>query len=50
MLIEVNGQIITQFVLQYLENLWQHSFESKASNVLIHCPDSVAYMLPADKI
>lgn len=49
MLTVVNGQTITQFVLECLENLWQDSFETKASNVLVLCTDSVAYMLSAGR-
>lgn len=49
MLTVVNGQTISQFVLDCLENLWQDSFESKVNNVLVLCTDSVAYMLSAGR-
>lgn len=49
MLTVVNGQTITQFVLECLENLWQDSFESKVGNVLMLCTDSVVYMLSAGR-
>lgn len=50
MLTVVNGQTISQFVLDCLENLWQDSFESKVDNVLVLCTDSVAYMISAGRI
>lgn len=49
MLTAVNGQTITQFVLQCLENLWQNTFEAKVDNILMLCTDSVAYMLSAGR-
>lgn len=49
MLEVVNGQTIAQFVVECLESLWQNSFETKVSNVLILCTDSAAYMLSAGR-
>lgn len=49
MLEVVNGQTISNFVIECLKNIWQDNFESKVDNVLVLCTDSVAYMLSAGR-
>lgn len=46
----VNGQSISQFVIECLKKIWGELFDSKVNNVLIMCTDSVAYMLLAGRI
>lgn len=49
MLEKVNGQTISNFVIECLQNIWQDNYERKVDNVLVLCTDSVAYMLSAGR-
>lgn len=46
----VNGQTVSQFVIECLRKLWGDLFQSRVQNVLMMCTDSVAYMILAGKI
>lgn len=46
----VNGETISNFVVECLKQLWGDSYESKFENVLLMCTDSVAYMLKAGRL
>lgn len=50
MLETVNGETISNFVMESLQSMWGESYEEKLSNVLMLCTDSVAYMLRAGRL
>lgn len=47
---QVNGNTISQFVVNCLENVWSDQYETKVGNVLLLSTDSVAYMLRAGQL
>lgn len=46
----VNGESISNFVVECLKQLWGESYKNKLENIILLSTDSVAYMLKAGRI